>query len=106
MSASTSTLGGIQAVTQLVKQADGKVVGSGELPVGGFDYQFSAVRFGVTPLVTTPVDTTPNAFTFVDQTSVAKSAVIESAPVTITGLTGAASVTVTGGEFSVGCTGT
>ena len=103
---STSTLGGIQAVTQLVKQSDGKIVGSGELPVGGFDYQFAAVRLGVTPLVVVPADTTPDAFAFVDQADVAKAAVIESAPVTITGITAATSVTVTGGEFSVGCTGT
>ncbi len=106
VSASTSTLGGTQAVTQLVKQTDGKIVGSGERPAGGFDYQFAAVRFGVSPLVVVPADTTPDAFAFVDQTSVAKSTVIESAPVTITGITAATSVTVTGGEFSIGCTGT
>lgn len=106
VSQSTSTLGGTQAVTQLVKQADGKIVGGGERPAGGFDYQFAAVRLDVTPLVVVPADTTPDAFVFVDQANVAKAAVIESAPVTITGITAATSVTVTGGEFSVGCTGT
>jgi uncharacterized delta-60 repeat protein len=53
---------------------------------------------------TTAGDVTPDAFTFVDQTGVAKSTVIVSAPVTLAGFTDNAPVSVTGGEYSVGCT--
>jgi peptidyl-Asp metalloendopeptidase len=49
------------------------------------------------------VDITPNPFSFVSQTNVALSASIISAPVTIAGITGAAPVSVTNGEYSVGC---
>lgn len=51
-------------------------------------------------------DTTPAAFTFVDQTGVATSSEITSAPVAITGIDAAATVTVAGGTYSVGCTAT
>ena len=57
---------------------------------------------------TPSVDTTPNAFSFVDQNGVALSSVVTSAPVTITGIDSPAAVTVsgTGGTYSVGCTTT
>ena len=45
------------------------------------------------------VDTTPDAFSFVDQTGVAQSTLITSAAVTITGINSAATVTVSGGEW-------
>jgi len=51
-------------------------------------------------------DTTPDAFSFVDQTGVALSTVITSAPVTISGLNTPAPITVTGGTYSIGCTAT
>ncbi len=51
-------------------------------------------------------DATPNQFTFVDQTGVATSAEITSAPITLTGLTIQTDVAVSGGIYSVGCTGT
>ncbi len=51
-------------------------------------------------------DSTPDPFTFVDQTGVTASTPIESAPITLTGLNIPAAVSVTGGEYSVGCTGT
>lgn len=53
-----------------------------------------------------PADTTPNPFTFADQTSVTPGATVTSAPVTITGINAAAAISVTGGTYSVGCTGT
>jgi hypothetical protein len=53
-----------------------------------------------------PPDTDPDPFTFTDQTGVALSALITSAPVTITGINADAPVSVTGGEYSVGCTAT
>jgi len=69
------------------------------LTVGGVSDGFTST----TVAAVVPPDTTPDPFAFVDQSGVATSAVIASAPVTITGLTGAATVTVTGGEYSVGC---
>jgi hypothetical protein len=51
-------------------------------------------------------DSTPDAFTFTDQTGVVASTVVESVPITLTGLNIPAAVFVTGGEYSVGCTST
>jgi PKD domain len=48
-------------------------------------------------------DTTPNAFSFVDQTNVAVSTVITSNAVTITGIDAPAPISVVGGTYSVGC---
>ncbi len=54
-------------------------------------------------------DTTPNAFSFADQFLVPVSTAVTSAPVQITGLTGAAPVSVIGGTFALSsgndCTG-
>jgi hypothetical protein len=55
---------------------------------------------------TAPPDTTPDAFTFTDQASVAAGSIVVSNVVTITGIGSDSSVTVTGGEFSIGCNGT
>ncbi len=46
-------------------------------------------------------ETTPDAFTFVDKTNVARSTWIESNGVTLTGFNDAAAVTVQGGEYSI-----
>ncbi len=46
-------------------------------------------------------DTMPNSFAFVDQTGVALASTVTSAPVTITGINGAAPVSVTGGLYSI-----
>lgn len=53
-----------------------------------------------------PVDLTPVQFTFTDVTNVAISAVQTSNTVTISDIAGAAPISVTGGEYSIGCTGT
>ncbi len=52
-----------------------------------------------------PLDLLPDAFAFVDATDVPTSTSITSAPVTITGITGPATVSVIGGAYSVGCAG-
>lgn len=46
-------------------------------------------------------DTTPDQFTFTDQSGVALSSTITSAPVTITGINAAAAITVSGGTYSI-----
>lgn len=51
-------------------------------------------------------DTTPEPFTFVDQVDVFAGMPVVSAPVIISGIDTATNVTVSGGEYSVGCTGT
>lgn len=49
-------------------------------------------------------DTTPDAFTFVDQANVAKATVIQSNVITVAGIDAASAVSVTGGDYSIGCT--
>ena len=53
-----------------------------------------------------PADTTPDAFTFTDQTGVTPSSVVTSAAVTISGIDAASAISVTGGEYSIGCSAT
>jgi uncharacterized delta-60 repeat protein len=58
----------------------------------------------VTTASATPADTTPDAFAFTDQTNVATGTAITSNAVTISGIAGAAPVSVQLGEYSIGCT--
>lgn len=51
-------------------------------------------------------DITPDDFSFVNQTGVARAAVITSAPVTLTGFTSPSPISVAGGTYAIGCTGT
>lgn len=46
-------------------------------------------------------DTTPDAFSFADQSGVSTSSIITSAPITITGIDAAADVTITNGQYSI-----
>jgi uncharacterized delta-60 repeat protein len=48
-------------------------------------------------------DATPDPFSFVDQTGVTPGSQVTSAPVTITGLTGAAPIAIDFGQYSIGC---
>ncbi len=50
---------------------------------------------------TPPPDTTPDSFSFTAETGAALSAAVESPVVTVSGLTAAATVTVTGGEYQI-----
>lgn len=50
-------------------------------------------------------DTTPDAFTFVDQTGVALGSAIESAAITVSGINAAATISVSGGEYAVSTDG-
>ena len=60
-----------------------------------------SIRTIIVGNVITPPYTTPDAFTFVDQTGVAPSSVITSAPITITGINAPSPISVTGGEYSI-----
>jgi uncharacterized repeat protein (TIGR02543 family) len=68
--------------------------------VGGGSWVVNSFAFTLTG------DSTPDAFEFTDVTGVTMGAVITSNAPTITGITIPATVTVTGGEYSIGCTGT
>ncbi|MDP1609947.1 MAG: DUF1566 domain-containing protein [Sulfuritalea sp.] len=46
-------------------------------------------------------DTTPDAFTFVDQTNIARSTLTESAAITVAGINAAAAISVAGGEYQI-----
>jgi len=48
-----------------------------------------------------PLDTTPNAFSFPEKTAVARSELLTSSEILITGINASASVSITGGEYSI-----
>lgn len=68
------------------------------LTIGGVDGTFTST--------TRAADTTPNAFSFTSQTGVAPSAVVTSNAVTISGIEAPAQISVTAGQYSIGCGGT
>lgn len=57
----------------------------------------------LTVITTSPADTTPDAFAFTDVADVALGTPQTSNVVTITGLDSPASISVTGGEYAIGC---
>ncbi|MBX9809186.1 hypothetical protein K2X92_02230 [Candidatus Gracilibacteria bacterium] len=65
------------------------------LTVGGVSDVFDITTEAVAP------DTTPTAFSFADQTGVALSTVVTSAPITIAGINTASPISVSGGEYSI-----
>lgn len=50
-------------------------------------------------------DTTPDAFSFTDQSGVALSSTITSAPITVAGIDAASAITVTGGTYDINGSG-
>lgn len=50
-------------------------------------------------------DTTPDAFSFSDQSGVAVSSTITSAPITVSGIDAAAAITITGGTYDINASG-
>lgn len=65
------------------------------LTIGGVKDTFSVTTLAASS------DTTPNAFSFTDQTGVALSAVVTSNTVTISGINAAATISVSGGSYSI-----
>jgi hypothetical protein len=65
--------------------------------VGGRAATFTVTSSGA------PADSVPDAFTFADPDGVATSTLIASNTITISGITGFATVTVTNGSYSIGC---
>ncbi|MGQ0619387.1 MAG: M36 family metallopeptidase [Panacagrimonas sp.] len=66
------------------------------LTVGGVSGTFTST--------TLAIDTTPNAFTFIDVTNVPRNSAQTSNPVAITGINTPVPVSVSGGMYSIGCT--
>jgi len=58
------------------------------------------VLFGLTGAEAGP-DTTPDAFSFTDQTGVGVASTCTSNSITVTGIDAAADITITGGEYSI-----
>ena len=65
---------------------------SAVLTIGGVSDTFS--------VTTAAIDTTPTAFTFTDQTSVALSSPIDSNTITVAGINSAAAISISGGTYS------
>ena len=55
-------------------------------------------------ITTTACDTTPDPFSFIPQGNMPLNVQVTSSAATITGLTGAAPVSIAGGQYSIGCT--
>lgn len=75
--------------------------------LGGTNGYNHAANFTVSAVA--PLDTTPDAFSFVDQTNVQLSTAVTSNTLTITGINSSAAIAVSGdstSQYSVGCTGT
>lgn len=72
------------------------------LTVGGVSGSFLSKTRAETPAA----DVTPEAFTFSDQSGVEPGATVTSDAVTITGIEAPVSISVNGGEYSIGCTAT
>jgi len=79
-----------------ISAATGESVVSTTLTVGGVSGTFTTT--------TKTVDSTPDPFSFVDQTDVSLATVITSAVVQLSGYNVKVAVSITGGEYSVGCT--
>jgi hypothetical protein len=70
--------------------------------IGGVSDTFTSTTEAAEP----GEDTTPNAFTFTDQTDVARSTVITSAAITVAGIDAPATISVTGGTYDINGSGT
>lgn len=91
------TLG--QAVrARLTSSAANNTPVSTTVTIGGISDTFTVTT------IATP-DTTPDPFTFIDQTNVTPSSVVVSAPITVTGIDALTSISVTGGEYDLNLSG-
>jgi hypothetical protein len=94
---SAGTIASGQTVTvRLTSSASYATTTSAALTIGGV-----SASFGVTT-ENEPADTTPDAFSFVAQTSVARNTTVVSNAVTISGINTPAATSVSGGEYSIG----
>lgn len=64
-------------------------------------YTYDEVGNRLTLDVTVPTDTTPDVFSFGSMSDVALNSLVESSPITITGINTPAALSITGGEYSI-----
>ena len=93
---SSGTVTNGQTVTvQHTSSASNSTATNTTLTIGGVSDTFTSTT------VAAAADTTPDAFTFTDQTNVALSSTITSNSITVSGITAAASISITGGTYSI-----
>ena len=96
-SSHTSNAGAVSAGDQVrVSHTSSAAYGTSTtttLTIGGVSAQFSST--------TEAADTTPDAFSFADQTDVALSTTVESTPITVSGINSPSAISVSGGSYSV-----
>jgi hypothetical protein len=63
--------------------------------------EIAAIHAAGSAGVCIPPDTTPDQFTFTDQTNVSLNTVVESDIITVTGINVSATISITGGEYSI-----
>lgn len=95
-SAAGTVKDGDKVQVRLTSSEDYATPTSTTLTIGGV----SGVFTGVTK-VDPDEDTTPSAFNFAAQTNVTRSTEVTSASITVSGITAATPITVTGGEYSI-----
>lgn len=100
--AAASLAGGTSYRAYAALDANGNAIWSSAYQAPGGALVAAPFDGGSTPTPTPNPDTTPDAFSFADQTNVVRSTEITSAPVTITGINQPASWSVTGGTAQVG----
>jgi uncharacterized delta-60 repeat protein len=95
--------GGAAKAASIVRQGHDKVVLALARNTNGPSYEMVAARFLVTPVG--PPDSIPDPFDFTDIANAELDTLVVSGPVTITGLSVGTNVSVTGGEYAIGCVG-
>ena len=100
--AAASLAGGTSYRAYAALDANGNAIWSSAYQAPGGALVAAPFDGGSTPTPTPNPDTTPDTFSFVDQTGVERGTEITSAPVTITGINQPASWSVTGGTAQVG----
>ncbi|WP_051906777.1 multiheme c-type cytochrome [Methylomarinum vadi] len=94
-STSSSVNNGDQVVVRQASSANYSTTTHATLAIGGVSDTFS-----VTTLADTS-DTTPDAFSFIDQTDVELNTLVESNTIMVGGINSAASISISGGEYAV-----
>jgi hypothetical protein len=96
-SASGTVSNGNTVTVQLTSSGSYSTTTNATLTIGGISDTFSVTTLAATQ---TP-DTTPELFTFTDQTNVQLSTVITSNTITVSGITSTTPISITGGTYSI-----
>ncbi len=93
---STTLTNGATVKIQITSSSAYNTTVNAVLTIGGVKDTFS-----VTTKTNSSTDTTPDQFTFIDQTNVALSTAITSNTITVSGINAASAISITGGSYSV-----